>query len=129
MSKNWAASHRTTFCMTGLDHTNPNYTFPVTQLLIQDMTGCKSKKQIKDGHHCTELCSVAVAPTWIVNSENDDIKEDAENVDRQTDKNWILILRKGNAPNIAAEEHQIVDQDGLEKSRNNFILFFLSNNM
>ena len=87
MSKNRAASHRTTLCMTGLDHTNPNYTFPVTPLLIQDMTGCKSKEQIKDGHHCAELCSVAVAPTWIVNSENDDIKEDTENVDHQTNEN------------------------------------------
>ena len=50
-----------------------------------------------------------------MNCENDDLEEDAENVGCQTEENRILTLRKCNAPNEAAEEHQIVDQVGLKE--------------
>ena len=49
-----------------------------------------------------------------MDGEDDDVQEDAEDVDGQTEKDRILTLWESNTPHKAAEEHQVMDEGGLE---------------
>ena len=58
---------------------------------------------------------MAAVPCRIVDGEDDDVKEDTEDVDGKAEENRIFALWESNTPDKAAQEHQVVDEDGLER--------------
>ena len=57
---------------------------------------------------------MATCPGWIVDGEDDDVQEDTEDVDGKAEENRIFALWESNTPDKAAQEHQVVDEGGLE---------------
>ena len=57
---------------------------------------------------------MAAVPCRIVDGEDDDVKEDTEDVDGKAEENRIFALWESNTPDKAAQEHQVVDEGGLE---------------
>ena len=53
-------------------------------------------------------------PGWIVDSEDDDVQKDTEDVDGKAEEDRIFTLWESNTPDKAAQEHQVVDEGGLE---------------
>ena len=58
---------------------------------------------------------MAAVPCRIVDGEDDDVKEDTEDVDGKAEEDRIFTLWESNTPDKAAQEHQVVDEGGLER--------------
>ena len=59
---------------------------------------------------------MAAVPCRIVDGEDDDVKEDTEDVDGKAEEDRIFTLWESNTPDKAAQEHQVVDEGGLENN-------------
>ena len=114
MSQDWSTPNRSSLYLCSFHHLHSHHPLPVPPLLVQGVGGHQSQQQVEDGHDCTKLCCVATCPCWIVDSEDDDVQEDAEDVDGQTEKDRIFTLWESNTPHKAAEEHQVMDEGGLQ---------------
>ena len=49
-----------------------------------------------------------------MDSEDDDVQKDTEDVDGKAEEDRIFTLWESNTPDKAAQEHQVVDEGGLE---------------
>ena len=49
-----------------------------------------------------------------MDGEDDDVQENTEDVDGKAEEDRIFTLWESNTPDKAAQEHQVVDEGGLE---------------
>ena len=116
MSQDWSTPNRPSPYLCSFHHLHPHHPLPVPPLLVHGVGGHQSQQQVEDGHDCTKLCCVATCPGWIVDSEDDDVQEDTEDVDGKAEEDRIFTLWESNTPDKAAQEHQVVDEGGLENN-------------
>ena len=105
---------------------------PVTPVPVEDPAGDDPEEHVEYAHDGTELHCVVQGseyanihnvftisnyciwlPDWEPCGENDNVKKYADDIDRETEKDAVLIVRMNDAPDKGEKEEKIVDHNCL----------------
>ena len=89
---------------------------PVKPVIVQDEAGEEPEQEVENSHDCTEHhFAIVFEHSREPDSKDDNVKDDAEQVDSKSNRYWLRTSRLGQAPDETSKKEQIGEEISLKK--------------